>query len=80
MCCGLPGKVWAEEDARYFDETRATTLFAFDDVSIPFMQILKLEMRSSERFPANPVLRRGGTLLQQYAVHPRTDIRHIQRG
>jgi len=60
MCCGLPGKVWAEEDARYFDETQMTTLFAFDDVSIPFMQNLKLEMRSPERHPANPVLRRGG--------------------
>ncbi len=46
-------------NASYFDETQATTLFAFDDVSIPFTQNLKLEMRSPERHPANPVLRRG---------------------
>lgn len=31
--------------AEYFDETKAITLFAFDDVSIPFSQNLKLEMR-----------------------------------
>lgn len=43
-----------------FDETQAKTLFAFDDVSIPFTQNLKLEMRSPERHPANPVVRRGG--------------------
>ena len=43
----------------YFDETEATTLFACDDVSIPFTQDLKLKMRSPERHPANPVLRRG---------------------
>lgn len=42
-----------------FDETQATTLFAFDDVSIPFTQNLKLEMRSPERHPANPVVQRG---------------------
>ncbi len=46
-------------NAPYFDETKATTLFAFDDVSIPFTQNLKLEMRSPERHSANPVLRRG---------------------
>ncbi|QDT95983.1 glycoside hydrolase family protein [Gimesia aquarii] len=46
-------------DSKYFDETKAITLFAFDDVSIPFMQNLKLEMRSPQRHPANPVLRRG---------------------
>ena len=43
----------------YFDETRAETLFAFDDVSIPFTQNLKLRMRSPERHPSNPVVRRG---------------------
>ncbi|MCA9049053.1 MAG: hypothetical protein KDA89_10025 [Planctomycetaceae bacterium] len=42
-----------------FDETRAVTLFAFDDVSIPFTQGLKLQMRSPERHPQNPVLTRG---------------------
>ena len=48
------------EDAGYFDETKAITLFAFDDVSIPFTQNLKLEMLSPKRHLANPVLRRGG--------------------
>ncbi len=43
----------------YFDETRARTLFAFDVVSIPHTQNLRLEMRAPERHPANPVLRRG---------------------
>jgi hypothetical protein len=36
------------------------TLFAFDDVSIPFTQNLRLEMRPPERRPGNPVLWRGG--------------------
>ena len=43
----------------YFDETKARTLFAFDNVSIPFTQNLELEMRSPARHPANPVVRRG---------------------
>ena len=47
---------WAAE---LFDETKATTLFAFDNVSIPHTQNLKLEMRQPERFEGNPVLRRG---------------------
>ncbi len=45
--------------ADYFDETKARTLFAFDNESIPHTQNLKLEMRQPERHPANPVLRRG---------------------
>jgi hypothetical protein len=45
--------------ADYFDETKARTLFAFDNDSIPHTQNLKLEMRQPERHPANPVLRRG---------------------
>ena len=43
----------------YFDETRAITLFALDDVSIPFTQNLKLSMRTPQRHPSNPVVRRG---------------------
>lgn len=43
----------------YFDETSAITLFSFDDVSTPFTQNLKLMMRSPQRHPANPVVRRG---------------------
>jgi hypothetical protein len=37
-----------------------TTIFAFDDRSIPFTRNLKLEMKTPERHPDNPVLARGG--------------------
>jgi len=43
----------------YFDETKAITLFAFDDVSIPFTQNLKLQMQPPKRHPTNPVVTRG---------------------
>lgn len=43
----------------YFDETQAVTLFAFDDVSIPFSQNLKLVMRQPQRHTMNPVVKRG---------------------
>jgi len=46
--------------AALFDETQAQTLFAFDDVSIPFTQNLKLVMRMPHRHPQNPVVQRGG--------------------
>ena len=42
-----------------FDETKRTTLFAFDNVSIPYTQNLKLEMRQPVRFEGNPVVKRG---------------------
>ncbi len=45
--------------ADYFDETKATSLFAFDTVSIPHTQNLRIEMREPKRHPANPVLPRG---------------------
>ena len=45
--------------AEMFDETKVTTLFAFDNVAIPHTQNLKLEMRQPERFEGNPVVRRG---------------------
>jgi len=45
--------------ADLFDETTATTVFAFDQVSIPHSQNLRLEMRSPVKHPANPVVRRG---------------------
>jgi hypothetical protein len=45
--------------ADYFDETKAQTLFAFDHVSIPHTQNLKLEMRQPQRHPSNPVMTRG---------------------
>lgn len=45
--------------ADLFDETKTTTLFAFDQVSIPHSQNLRLEMRAPAKHPANPVLARG---------------------
>jgi hypothetical protein len=49
----------ADQSAALFDETACQTLFAFDRVSIPHTQNLRLEMRSPERHPANPVVPRG---------------------
>lgn len=43
----------------YFDETKVTTLFAFDNVSIPFTRSLLLEMRRPEKYAGNPVVARG---------------------
>lgn len=43
-----------------FDETKVVTWFAFDQVSIPHTQNLRLEMVQPQRHQANPVLRRGG--------------------
>ena len=51
--------VSASGAAELFDETTTTTVFAFDTVSIPHSQNLRLEMRSSTRHSANPVLQRG---------------------
>lgn len=48
------------EASEYFDETKAITLFAFDNVAIPHTQNLKLEMRKPVKSPANPVVPRGG--------------------
>ena len=45
--------------ADLFDESRATTLFAFDSVSIPHTQNLRLEMRQPVRHAVSPVLQRG---------------------
>jgi hypothetical protein len=45
--------------AEYFDETKATTIFAFDSVSIPHIQNLRVEMRTPTKHPANPVVPRG---------------------
>ncbi|WP_417847657.1 hypothetical protein [Thalassoglobus sp.] len=49
----------AKSSDDYFDETKVVTLFSFDDVSIPFTQNLKLQMRSAKRHAANPVVQRG---------------------
>ena len=49
----------AADAPAYFDETQGTTLFAFDEVSIPHSQNLRLEMRKPTRHPDNPVLARG---------------------
>lgn len=56
VCAFICFSLHADE---YFDETMATTLFAFDQVSIPHTRNLSLKMRSPERHPGNPVLPRG---------------------
>lgn len=45
--------------AELFDESKATTLFAFDNVAIPHTQNLRLEMRKPVKHATNPVLKRG---------------------
>ena len=45
--------------ADYFDESTGITVFAFDQVTIPHTQNLKLEMYQPQRHPANPVVQRG---------------------
>lgn len=55
----LPVVAGADNESSYFDETKTTTLFAFDDVSIPFTQNLRLQMNAPERHPSNPVVARG---------------------
>lgn len=55
----LASSLSAEAADERFDETRATTLFAFDTASIPHSQNLRLEMAAPRKHPANPVLRRG---------------------
>ena len=45
--------------AGFLDETECLTLFAFDRVSIPHTQNLRLEMREPTKHPANPVVPRG---------------------
>ena len=42
-----------------FDETEAITLFAFDELAIPFTENLRLEMRKPQRHPQNPVVALG---------------------
>jgi len=61
-CAVLTGLAFAGPPlpaADLFDESRATTLFAFDQVSIPHTQNLRLEMRQPVRHAASPVLQRG---------------------
>jgi len=57
----LAGGVAADgQAAELFDETEdTTTLFCFDNVSIPYFQNLKLEMRTLQKHLDNPVVARG---------------------
>lgn len=41
------------------DVEGSATFFAFDDVSIPFRQNLRLDMHQPRKYPGNPVLPRG---------------------
>src|SRR5688572_7052883 len=43
----------------YFDESKVTTFFAFDNVSIPYTQNLRVKMRQGVKHPRNPVVPRG---------------------
>ncbi|MEZ6127111.1 MAG: hypothetical protein R3C59_00350 [Planctomycetaceae bacterium] len=56
---GVADEVPEKIQTTYFDETQTVSLFAFDDVSIPFTQNLRLQMNSPERHPENPVVDRG---------------------
>lgn len=49
----------ASHAAELFDETQVVSLFAFDSVSIPYSQNLRLEMRQPTKHAGNPVLPRG---------------------
>jgi len=56
--CGAA--IAADEVKGLFDETAdTTTLFSFDNERIPYFQNLKLEMRSAQKHPDNPVVARG---------------------
>jgi hypothetical protein len=59
LAAALLGLNAAVGAAGLFDETKVTTLFAFDDVSIPHTQNLRLEMNAPQRHPKNPVMTRG---------------------
>lgn len=47
------------DTSKLFDETKVTTLFAFDQGSIPFTENLRIKMRQPEKYPGNPVVPRG---------------------
>lgn len=55
----LMGGALTAHGADYFDETKAVTVFAFDSISIPYSQNLRLEMRQPIRHADNPVVKRG---------------------
>lgn len=57
LACVLACRLFGAE--QLFDETKAVTLFALDDGSIPYTQNLRLEMRQPVKHEANPVVRRG---------------------
>jgi hypothetical protein len=56
LCLLLPLSLGA---ADLFDETKGTTVFAFDSVTLPHTQNLRLEMQAPVKHAANPVLKRG---------------------
>ncbi len=49
----------AAAESRGKKAARSLTLFAFDDVSIPFRQNLRVQMHQPRKHPENPVLPRG---------------------
>jgi len=52
-------EVRASDDTPRHGKSECITLFAFDDVSIPFCQNLRLTMHQPRKHPENPVVRRG---------------------
>ncbi|WP_053207403.1 carbohydrate binding domain-containing protein [Jiangella muralis] len=55
----LTGTAASATEVHWTDDLDELTLFAFDQVSIPSVQNLKLEMRDPVKHPANPVVPRG---------------------
>lgn len=57
---GTTASAASAAEVHWTDDLDELTLFAFDQVSIPSVQNLKLEMRDPVKHPANPVVPRGG--------------------
>jgi hypothetical protein len=57
LAAGMAASAFAADN--YFDETKAITLFAFDQNSIPFTENLRIKMRQPEKYAKNPVVPRG---------------------
>lgn len=52
------------------DETKGATLFAFDQVSIPFTRSLRLEVHKPEKYAGNPIVARGAPgETDSWAIH-----------
>ena len=59
IVCAMFFSLAFAQSGELFDETTGVTIFAFDQVSIPHSQNLRLEMRTPAKHLANPVVPRG---------------------